>query len=491
MIPLFFKYFFIILCCTFGYYKISKCSVSNTISYLLFTCIIALTTSFIPTDSSIFRVLLTFISLFAVYTIYYKNAWNKSLIYLTISMGMSFVFLTVSNTIMGIILLLQYQFPNAIQYSKTDLPIGLLQFLLTVTFYRNKRLQKGITLLISNKKVIIGLILSFTFIIFISIVSNVHHDTSQTRGLVITIILILAILLIYYWHHRITQTYREKMCLVYEKSLENEIVNLKEEIKTLQADNQRLTQIVHKDNKLVPAMESTILEFLQSASTLSAEELSARGSELSGILHEMATNRTGILTSLSPSRNGLPCSGLLSIDGLLSYMGNRANENKIDYRVKRDNNIKDMIPTTIQEEDLRHLLSDLIENAIIAVKCSELPGYISIHLGNLQDKFLIEISDSGIPFSPETYQHWGYEHCSTHKDTGGTGTGLLDIWNLKKKYKASLYIYEYENDSNIYTKKISFLFDGKNHFLLKTYREKEIRNTLFRGDLHVFPHNPE
>ena len=314
----------------------------------------------------------------------------------------------------------------------------------------------------------------------------------STKTIIIISLIFLASFFLYYWQHRITQTYLERLRIANENSLENEITSLKEEITTLQADNHHLTQIVHKDNKLVPAMETTVLEFLQSAKVLSTEELFTRGNELGRTLQEMAKERKGILTSLSSTNNSMPSSGLIAIDGLLSYMEKRAAESNINYKVKMDDNIKELILTALSEDDLRHLLGDLIENAIIATNYSELPKHISIHLGSLQDKFLLEISDSGIPFNPETYQHFGYEHCSTHQEDGGTGTGLLDIWSIKKKYKASLYIYEYEtSSSNIYTKKISFLFDGKNHFLLKTYRDKEIKNSLIRGDLHVFPNEVE
>ena len=145
---------------------------------------------------------------------------------------------------------------------------------------------------------------------------------------------------------------------------------------------------------------------------------------------------------------------------------------------------------SIKETDLLHLLGDLIENAIHAVNATDTKD-ILIHIGKLNNCLLLEVSDSGVPFDIHTYQNFGNEAYTTHTENGGTGTGLLDIWSIKKKYKASLYIYEYESSLNVYTKKISFLCDSKNHFLLKTYRDKEIKNSLIRGDLHVFPHETE
>lgn len=488
MLLILIRYFFLTFCANYVIYKTTNNTYSNFLfSSFFVSCTVAFSASVFLNHDTFLRIFIMLLGSIVYTFICYNTKPFITLTTVIISYGLSYLFLFISGTIICIPFILLYKNSQNIPYTFIELPIGILQFISIYSLFQNQQFQKGLCKIIRNRLSYYGTIISFSLISYVILITNNKTQTNRfTRSISITLLLSVSGFLIYYWRHRITQTYRENMNLVYEKSLETEIANLKEEIQTLQTDNQRLTQIVHKDNKLVPAMESTVLEFLQSANTLSADELFARGDELSNALHEMAINRTGILTSLSPSRNGLPSSGFLSVDGLLSYMGNRANENKINYRFKIDDNIKDLISTAIHEEDLRHLLSDLIENAIIAVKCSELSGHISIHFGNLQDKFLLEISDNGIPFSPDSYQTFGNEPCSTHQEEGGTGTGLMDIWKLKKKYKASLYIYEYEPDSNIYTKKISFLFDGKNHFLLKTYRDKEIKNTLIRGDLHVF-----
>ena len=112
-----------------------------------------------------------------------------------------------------------------------------------------------------------------------------------------------------------------------------------------------------------------------------------------------------------------------------------------------------------------------------------------IHIGISYDKLFFDIYDSGIPFTIETYQNFGNICYTTHKDTGGSGIGLTDIYKLKRKYKASLQIYEYPAQTNTYTKKIRIWFDRKNHFLIQSYRAKEIEIELIRNDIHVFPHN--
>lgn len=491
---LFIRYFFICLCSTYSYYKIQNIGfrkIPNFLVLFLNAFLISINTFLLSDSEAVFRIISMVAINFFILTIWYNISFDKSLFTIVISYGLSYVLLYLAIPLICFIYILVFKYKNLIPYNYAHIPVGIFQFFLTISLFKNIRLRNGISSMLKHRKIYHGIILSLVFIFAIAYTSCHTKETLINQFIINIFFLTFSISFLYYWQHRITQTYLEKLRLANEKSLENEIAELQEDLKTLQADNHRLTQIVHKDNKLVPAMETTVLEFLQSANVLSPEELVSRGNELCQTLQEMAKERKGILSSLPPTNNSLPSSGLIAIDGLLSYMEKRATEGHIKYKVKTDENIKDLILATLSEDDLRHLLSDLIENAIIATNHSELLKQISIHLGSLQDKLLLEISDSGIPFNPETYQHFGYEHCSSHPEDGGTGTGLMDIWSIKKKYKASLYIYEYESSSNVYTKKISYLFDSKNHFLLKTYRDKEIKNSLIRGDLHVFPHEAE
>lgn len=78
---------------------------------------------------------------------------------------------------------------------------------------------------------------------------------------------------------------------------------------------------------------------------------------------------------------------------------------------------------------------------------------------------------------------FGISEASTHTNEGGTGIGLLDTWTFKKKYHVSLIIEELNN--NIYSKRLSFLFDGKNRYLIISSRYQQIRSYQTRSDLLV------
>ena len=63
----------------------------------------------------------------------------------------------------------------------------------------------------------------------------------------------------------------------------------------------------------------------------------------------------------------------------------------------------------------------------------------------------------------------------------------MDIWKLKKKYRASLVITEYAPGTYSYTKQISLIFDAKKHYIIQTYRKHELGQIRFRDDLYIFP----
>ena len=256
------------------------------------------------------------------------------------------------------------------------------------------------------------------------------------------------------------------------------------QIQKLLDNNDSLARIIHRDNKLIPAMEASVREFL-TCGTETPELQKERGEALAAELDKLAQDRQGILTSYESHREGLPQTGCLAVDAMLSYMGDRAAERNIHYEVKLGKGFASGIPEVISEKDCTQLLSDLIENALIATTGRE-KSFVCVHLGRISELFVIEISDNGAAFDGAVYQDFGLQKHSTHLDEGGSGLGLLDIWDIKKKYAASLHIHEYEPGST-YTKKISLVFDRRGHYLIRTYRSSELSLQKMRSDLYILP----
>lgn len=253
-------------------------------------------------------------------------------------------------------------------------------------------------------------------------------------------------------------------------------------IRKLEENNDALAKIIHKDNKLIPAMELAVCEYLEDGIT--DGDTRKKGEQLSNELKTMAQDRKGTLNSYRHDEHALPATGVCVLDALFTYMQQRALAQNINFSLHITGDIVKMTEDIISGEDLSHLLADLLENAIIAIGDNEVRS-LSAYLCHNEDSCTIEISDSGNAFDVQLFEDFGQTRHTTHKDSGGSGIGLMDIWKIKKQYRASLHIIEYTPVTSIFTKKIALVFDRKNHYLIQTYRRNEIERIHMRSDMFV------
>lgn len=481
------------LCAYYTYKKILNIPTNNinTNSHsFLFITVISFLVSVIFEHSVLFKIALIFgVSLIYLLCIYRYNIYLTINI-LVISFSLSFITYIFSSAMVSICFLGIYKSSDCIPYVFTYLPTGLVQFILMFFVINIKRFRSGILFITNKKASVITLFISIALIVYITYASTNKTNSFTLKSLVCILLFVFSFLLLYYWRYRIKQTYIENMRRLETISYENAIMDRDKQIKELKQGNAELGQIIHKYRKVIPAMELSVTELLQSSSTLAPEELNNRALALRTQLEELRSERNNLLDKYQKDTIVMAQSGLHTVDAMIALMEKRAKQEGIRYRTQIDPTLKELALNSVKESDLLHLLGDMIENAIHAVSLTE-DKEILIHLGKLNDCLLLEVSDSGISFDIQTYQHFGNEPFTSHQSDGGSGTGLMDLWKLKKEYKASLYIYEYSSEHKVYTKKISLLFDRKNHFLLKTYRDRKIKNSLIRGDLHVFPHQTD
>lgn len=307
-------------------------------------------------------------------------------------------------------------------------------------------------------------------------------DHSIIRYIIVSNLALCLCLVIIWWRTQITKTYREKLRLLEMKTLCAAKVENEAYISRLEAENKRLGTIIHKDNRIVNAMADSVCDYLSTASGSDWETLHSKGLSLSDEINSIKTYRQELLCEEPFVENSIPQTNLAGVDAIISFMLKEASTHGITLQFHFDKEVFSSKHFTASEMDLVHLLSDLLQNAIIATRHA---GGKSIELSfqSLKGTPAISVSDSGIPFEIDTYMKLGMCEASTHLDEGGTGIGLVDIWSFKKKYHASLVIEEL--DDSIYTKRLSLLFDAKNKYLIVSNRYQQIISSQTRSDLLV------
>ena len=490
MVEISIRYFFNIISVIYAFNKIANRKISTTLNvfvYIIFASFISFVLLPLCEIESTIRLLFSLISFLLFISIYTRTNLKLSLAISIISFALSFVSLVLVTFPISIICIVIFPNMSLINICPIIL-IGILQLILLSAIFKIKRLKNGMPFLLKNALLLTDLLPASLIIAIFFITQKYLPSSRSTRLLFAFTISFLAIALLIWWRHKITQSYVEKLRVDEVELLYKEISDKDLEIEKLHAHNEQLSGIIHKDNKLIPAMEMAVRNYLQTAALMKPEDARQTGAELLSKLERMAEERTGIIHTYQENFSYRQRSGLISIDAIVDYMENRASTLGIEYHYQFDKTLKEMLPAFITEDDAMHLLSDLIENAIIAATHSEKKN-IHIHIGFIRSILFIDISDSGIPFTPETYEKFGNIQYTTHAEHGGSGIGLMDIAKLKRQYQFSLQIYEYPENESIYTKKIRILFDRKSHYLIQSYRAKELRSAILRNDLHVIPYS--
>lgn len=363
---------------------------------------------------------------------------------------------------------------------------GIFSFLICHIPFQIKRFKSGMKFLYNYKFQRAGFCISLFSLSIMTFAQYSYYKDSLNHLYLILSFIFLTFIIIYWWQRNITKSYLDKLRKLELESLRQELEEKDAMIQKLMENNDAQARLIHKDNKLIPAMVSAVTEYLESADSSVSLTMKKRGDELSEYLQKQAGDRIGIIRTAVQTDNPLPLTNHAGVDAMLSYMQKRANMEQITFNVKIHPDFPSKIGDVISEADLSHLLSDLIDNAIIATRDAE-HKHILVHLGILYDAPAVEVSDSGLPFDPAVYQDFGLQRHSTHLDNGGSGIGLMDIWELKKKYAASIHIYEYAPGTNEYTKILTILFDRRKHYLIRSHRPEELVQIQTRSDLYILP----
>lgn len=357
-----------------------------------------------------------------------------------LSIGSSYALFALTSLIafpVGCILLL-INIPSPVIVTILLFLIGCIQNVLLFLVFHTKRLRNGIpgiaTIFLGDIGVFIGALL-------ILFSSALFFDSRDLVSLIlIAFILALGVIIWLWWQKSIQTDY-------INKNNSQQIDLLESKLQERDAELERLSKIIHKDNKLLAALELSTRELLQDTSSEKAESLLQE-------LNRFSKERSETLHAYEAGQEALPKTGLFSIDTMLNYLHQRALKHKIAFQLSLEDKIAD-ITDIISEQDLCTIIADLGENAIIATKDAGTKN-IRLSIERKTDGYALYFYDSGEPFAQEVLESFGKTRCTTHAETGGSGIGLVTTGELAAKYHGEFYI----TDADVpqpYTKCVSVI----------------------------------
>ena len=319
--------------------------------------------------------------------------------------------------------------------------------------FKNKRFKHGIPTLVSNEFSNFGFILCLFAIVVYSLMGNTTSSYPMMSIMVI-IIFFMFFLLYFSWKEQIKRKLNASVLNRHILALENELNALKGEFSKLNDYNEELGAIIHRDNKIVPAMTYTVESLIANYPDDDILKDTAQKLRL------MSMERKGMLNKPTNTDAFLCKTGNIRIDSIVNYMYQKAKLIDLNFEFICDIDIS-IIDNSI-ENDICTLIADAVENAIIATSSAGNKN-TALHLKMQDSNICIKIYDSGNPFTSEALQCMGRIRYTSHKKTGGNGYGMMTTFEILHKYLTSYFIDEQLNIPQ-FTKCISIIFN-KQHII--------------------------
>lgn len=458
------KYYFLISCSLFLYLHMLKpssayCRSTEKALCLLFPLILSFSTCFVHAHAASLSIPGMILLSFFAFSIVFRIPWKVSASAVLLSYGCSYLFFAfdaflLSAVEISMITKLDYHPPRLL----LTLVLGLLLLSEAALLFRTRRLSHGLPFLWNLGNGYTGVFISIAILTAVSFLS-LNDDIHFIYFVLIFSIIIWGIALIIWWKERITKKYMDQVNARTTRELKESIAAKDSEIAYLKSQNEALAKMIHKDNKLIPAMEYSIRElFLSAAGGMEDTPFHKKALELLAELEHIFQDRNGFLRDYEAAGKQLPPTGIISIDILLTYMLQKAAKQNISFDVVVPEDIRSLTEQ-IDQEDLRTLLADLLENALIAVSESKTKKVL-LTIGHKNGYYAVDVYDSGPPFSQEVLSNFGSRPVTTHKDRGGSGIGLMTVSELCEKYHADFTVEDFPESSS-YRKKVSVCFSHK------------------------------
>lgn len=470
------KNLFTIVCSIYIYKKLLN--IKNNSFKELSALPFALVLSFLMTYIRIYLPILTIIILALFLSIYcffvYKKDILLALTVTSISIGISYFLYFVSVIIyIPVASILYINIKNSFIMSIIGILLAELgQVCLIVLIFKIKRFKNGIPDIDRKYKTDTIIYISVLLLLATTLI-YVYKNTLMIITVLFFFTIMFGLTIFLWWRKRLADKYINK---VYERNIRI----LEDTLSTQKTEIENLSKIIHKDNKVLSALRLAVNEQYSNNGENSAE--------LQNLLNEIThleDERKECLTNYEQTTKTLPKTGVFSTDMIINYLLKRANKESIIFDVSITGDIPYMVSDAIDTYDLNTMLADLGENAIIATSHSAVKNILLI-IGYRENTAFFDIYDSGSAFDAGVIASIGKRRHTTHKDTGGSGIGLMTTYELINKYHATFEIEELYNNK-LFTKRVSVLFDNNSRIAIYSNRPEIIAACKSRSDIQLHP----
>ncbi len=352
----------------------------------------------------------------------------------------------------------------------------ITQFFLIHMLFKVNRLKSGMPFLFHKISNDLGIIISILIIIIISLKANADFSL-PIYFITLAIILISSIIFYSWWKQQLKKSY-------YERISKNENENLRSENALYKSENDKLSAIVHRDNKLITALRLSVLDFTNSCDSLDKNSLLEKKEELIRYLDDLSSDRIIDISFANANITFNDKTDNINVDSVILFLSQRAQKSNVDFSFVSSINISKLFDGLIKERSFNTLLSDLAENAIIAVSHADTSDKkVHIELTTENGYYCLNIYDNGPDFDMNVLLYMGIKRYTTHENTGGSGIGLMTTYEILRKFYATFVIDETLTET--YTKKVSVQFDGMHKYLIKTNRDELKKISVRRKDITI------
>jgi len=417
------------------------------------------------------RVLVLTTAVLALGTLYYKQRFHTGLAAAIIAVGISLLFYSIGA-------LLSYPVAFAIA-EHTGVPvdevevlqlsqvlIGIIEIALGIGVFKIPRLKRGMPFLKNNN------LNDVTSIIGLAILggSILVGDIDKLQyGL--AIVLACGTTVFVWWNNRLKEAYEEKKSGNEIAALEQKIEAARQERMRIETQNSMLAKQLHEDRRIIPALYSQ-LQYLSEAASFENVDDEVEYRKSVDAIRSFIQQQYHQAVSVDDILQFIPDTGSPGVNIMVRYMASKAGAEGVDFRCVVEKPLDDM-KEIVSEYNLSLIVGDLISNSLRAVETSEHKEILlKVHYAK-GFYHAITLYDSGIAFEPETIRLIGLQPATSHPEDGGSGIGLMSIFEIVKASGGS-FVLDEAIEEPPFTKAVTIRFDFKGQIIIRSRRDEII-----------------